>query len=87
MVRDEGANPANLHEAGGKVKKWSGDQLVGVLPPEGLRVTKWKEAACATIGISSGAFYDYLPAAKALAEQRGQLWFKRVGPITPIHSK
>jgi hypothetical protein len=77
MIRDGRVNTANLQVTGTGARKYSADQLVGLLPPQGLRVSKWREEAQTRLGMAHSTFHEYLPAAKKLAEQRGESWTKK----------
>lgn len=79
MIRVEDVNVRNLHEPNRRQAKYSAEQLVALLPPDGLSTAAWQQTAREQLGMTRSTFYEYAPAAKKLARQIGPLWLPQSG--------
>lgn len=79
MVRVDDVNVRNLHEPAKRKAKYSAEQIVALLPKEGLSTAAWQQAAREQLGMTRSTFYEYVSAAKKLARQVGPLWLPRSG--------
>ncbi len=76
MVRDETANPRNLHEAGGRQAKFDLAKIVAVLPPQGLKTEQWRAASPK---MARSTFNDYRRDAETadLVWKDGDFWKRK----------